>query len=426
MNNLFGPRTTSTSSSTVEDEKKRAALAKIEEEQIQRDKKRLEKKKETMSYQESFSMMWNVIVITVVGLWDGLKFAWVTAMAFMNLAGKLSEFIVNHFGYGNSVIMGHNKRVAESAFVYILMLPFYIMAGITALFIYNIKDETGERVFGKDKSFLRKWMYPTKTDDQWKQILMTFPLKFVFGPTRLLDSSTYEQNAWTTTGRWLKSLPYIASFFLPILFLISAAPTIRPSILSIALTTAAIAYFVGDGIMKLFTGSSISEHVEKGMPSQDTSSSITGDQLNGHAEELKTMGENTSTMVVVAKVGYSLLMVIVGILAIIPAAYCSSFYIWFVTMFAFFVHNVPLKKILKELNENSKSQKGVAGRIIPGMTDWKGTITSIICILISMSVLIQIENDTPLFLILSAMVVLSGLAIGGCADQFLNWVAGPK
>lgn len=427
MSNFFNPSITNR-----EEEKKRAVASKKEEEQIARDKKKVKKKQETMSYKESFNAIWSSIVIMAVGFWTGLTFAWSSAMEFINFSGKLSAILVNHFGDGSSVIMEHNTRVTESALIYILMFPFYILTGISGLFIYNSKYSEGEmagkRIFSEDTSFMRKIWYPKKNGSFLHKLTNIPPFLYIFGNTRHTDSSTFTPSLFSMAGL-LEKFPYIASFFLPILFTIIISPTIRPSLISMVITTAVIIYFVVDAIYQIWKGQSIQDMVDGAIPAEEPKGMSGGFGDAKTMDRVEAMAGNGSILLIISRLLYSFFHIIMGVLSIIPAAYGSSFYVWFVSVFAWMFHKVSLKQLLKELNRNSSTYKrggennresGLIDVLIPFMTDRKGIIASIICILISMSVLIQILDDSPLFVILSAIVVLSGLTMGALADIGMN------
>ena len=142
---------------------------------------------------------------------------------------------------------------------------------------------------------------------------------------------------------------------------------------------------------------------------------------------------NMTVIGVAGKVAYSVVHILLGVLSIIPAAYGSAFYIWFVPLFSWIVHRISLKRILHELTLNGEAFahkkknptfRESIRRLIPGMTPMKSLITSILCILMSLSVILQIQNDPPLFIILTAIIVLCGLMFGGAMDVFLNWIEG--
>lgn len=475
----FGKRNEAAKNDPAVQEKRKAALAKKEEETIKRNKKKEAKKQDAMTPKESFLLVWNIMVIMVVGFVDGIKWAWNSAMEYMNFAGKLGTILVDALGEGNSIQKDNNARVAGSALSYIIMLPLYILAGISGVFIYNIKNDKNERLFTKKNSSMRSALH----HGSLIKYLLTSISPFVH-MVRLIqytDTSNYDYDTTiqkklpTKVGDVLVKFPYIASFFIPILIFIVACPTLKPSLFSILLTTAVISFFVGDQIFQIWTGKSYYQEAEE-LASQrnaldEDSPDFMGVGLDGQINpfveaNIKKMGlgdvSDMSNMAppksnpvstgsgpnsnqlqaaasmtvggIALKLAHSLFHVILGLLSILPAAYGSAFYVWTVTLVSWVLQDVTLKRILSELNTNSDSfqskteNKTIRTEIrglVSVMNSFKCVITSIFCILISMSVLLQIHEDTPLFVILSAIVIVGGLILGGSADIVLAWMAAP-
>lgn len=429
---------------------------KKEEARIQRDNKRAAKKQSTLSTSDQLKIIWDGIVIFIIGAWTSAKATWALVSEYMNLSMKLSKYAVESIGEGNSEVRAHNILVLSEAVKYVVMTPFYIMAGMSGVFIYKMtKPDTNERKFSIQNSFIRRMLH----DGRYLYLALMTPIVYIIKWLQTSDKKAYEANSLNLAS-FLAGKPHIASFYIPVFLLIAFFPTVYPTLSSLIIATLYIAYCVVDNIIEMGTGVSIDERVDAAMsknaktvenPLHTSRSKIKGGsampanssfaknadmndwakyQENGSSikpTDVQGSGKMPGGLLNMGIVGiilwiiYGLFQIAVGLLSVIPASFISGCYIWGITLFSYMLNGTAFIDVLKSLHKDSEAyaepkSTNTAVRIkqwlVTILTNFKGLCISTICSFISLIVLLKIQSDPALAFISGGVLFLGGVSLG--------------